>query len=92
MIQILDLYGILGEIIEAVKVLYTNTWATVLAPDGETNPFDILAGIIQGDKLAPFIFIIVIYYIMHVAVDSTYEKSLKCQPSKKLTVPFTVYH
>ena len=62
--------GIPGEIIEAIKVLYTNTQATVLTPDGEIDPFDILASILQGDTLAPFLFIIVIDYIMHVSVDS----------------------
>ena len=54
MFEILELYGIPKEIIEAIKVFYTNTQATVLTPDGETDSFDILAGILQGDTLAPF--------------------------------------
>ena len=87
MFQILDLYGIPGDIIEAIKVLYTNTQATVLTPDGETNPFDILAGILQGDTLAPSLFIIVIDYIMCVSVDSIYEKGLMYQPRKSSRYP-----
>ena len=54
MFDILALYGIPQPIIEAIRVLYTNTSSTILTPDGETEPIDILAGILQGDTLAPF--------------------------------------
>ena len=55
MFEILELYGIPSEIINAIKVLYSNTKSTTLTPDGETEHFDILAGILQGDTLAPFL-------------------------------------
>ena len=55
MFKILYLYGIPTQIIDAIKILYTETSATVLSPDGETSPFDICAGILQGDTLAPFL-------------------------------------
>ena len=87
MFEILELYGIPKEIIEAIKVLYTNTQATVLTPDGETDPFGILAGILQGDTLAPFLFIIVIDYIMRVSVDSIPENGLLYQPRKSSRYP-----
>ena len=67
--------------------MYTNTQATVLTPDGETDPFDILAGILQGDTLAPFLFIIVIDYIMRVSVDSIPESGLMYQPRKSSRNP-----
>ena len=54
MFKILSLYGIPTVIIDAIKILYTDTSATVLSPDGETSPFHICAGILQGDTLAPF--------------------------------------
>ena len=44
-------------IVGAIKSLY-NTEATVITPDGETEFFEITASILQGDTLAPFIFII----------------------------------
>ena len=65
MFEILRLYGIPTETIEAIKVLYTNTRSSIITPDGETESFDILSGILQGDTLAPFLFIIVIDYIMY---------------------------
>ena len=33
--------------------MYSNTQAVVLSPDGETDPFQIHAGVLQGDTLAP---------------------------------------
>ena len=80
MFEILGLYGIPSEIINAIKVLYSNTKSTILTPDGETEHFDILAGILQGDTLAPFLFIIVIDYILRVSVDKMKENGLLYQP------------
>ena len=44
--------------------LYTNTRATVITPEGLTMEFLTNLGILQGDVLAPFIFIIVLDFIM----------------------------
>ena len=69
MFDILSLYGIPPKIINAIKLLYTDTISSVQTPDGETDTFPVLTGILQGDTLAPFLFIIVIDYIMRVSVD-----------------------
>ena len=39
-------------------MLYRNTKVKVRSPDGDTNYFDIVAGVLQGDTLAPYLFII----------------------------------
>ena len=70
MFKILPLYGIPEPIITAIKVLYTNTKALVITPDGETQPFDISAGVLQGDTLAPFLFIIVLDYALRTSLDN----------------------
>ena len=49
--------------------MYTNTRAKVVTPDGETEEFNILAGVLQGDTLAPFLFIIVLDYALRQATD-----------------------
>ena len=36
----------------------------VLTPDGETNLFEIRAEVLQGDTLAPYLFVIVLDYVM----------------------------
>ena len=87
MFKILQLYGIPGEIIDAIKILYTDTSATILSPDGETSPFDICAGILQGDTLAPFLFIIVVDYVLRVSVDKINDNGLEIHPRKSSRNP-----
>ena len=70
MFKILPLYGIPEQIISAIKALYINTNAKVLTQDGETEQFDILAGVLQGDTLAPFLFILVLDYVLRISLDS----------------------
>ena len=85
MFEILELYGIPPKIIDCIKVLYTDTSATILTPDGETEAFSILAGILQGDTLAPFLFILVVDYILRMSVDkiSTKGYELRARQSSR---------
>ena len=76
MFEILGLYGIPPPILNAIKLLYTNNTSTVLSPDGETAPIDIKAGILQGDTLAPFLFTIVVDYILRMSLDQSKEKGI----------------
>jgi hypothetical protein len=69
MFQILKLYGIPEEIITAIRVLYTNTKTRIITPDVETYFFDIVAGVLQGDTLAPFLFIIILDYVLRISLD-----------------------
>ena len=62
--QILEAYGIPNEIIKPIMIMYKNTQAFVRSPDGDTEFFDIIAGVLQGDTLAPFLFIIVLDYVL----------------------------
>ena len=39
-------------------ILYKNTKVKTRSPDGDTDNFDIVARVLQGDTLAPYIFII----------------------------------
>ena len=62
MFEILKLYGIPDKMISIAKVMYTDTASTI--PDRETPPFSINASTLQGDTLAPFLFIIVVDYVL----------------------------
>ena len=39
-------------------ILYRNTKIKVRSPDGDTDYFDIVVGILQRDTIAPYLFII----------------------------------
>ena len=69
MMKILKAYGIPPNLLRAIEGMYTNTKAKVISPDGETELFDITAGVLQGDTLAPFLFIIVLDYALRKAMD-----------------------
>ena len=52
-------------------ILYRNTKEKVCFPDGDTDYFDIVAGILQGDTLAPYLFIICLDYVLRTSIDKT---------------------
>ena len=62
--QILLAYGIPKETVAAITILHRNTKVKVRSPDGETEYFDIVAGVLQGDTLAPYHFIICLDYVL----------------------------
>ena len=76
-------------------MLYKNTKAmvrTVRSPDGDTEFFNVLAGVLQGDTLAPFLFILALDYVLRTSVEElssygfTLEKAKSRRyPAKKIT-------
>ena len=64
MFQILKAYGVPPRLLKAIIKMYEGTKAKVISPDGETDFFQILAGVLQGDTLAPYLFVIVLDYVM----------------------------
>ena len=69
MLKILKAYGIPPRLLGAIHSMYKDTFAKVLTPDGETDWFRLLAGVLQGDTLAPFLFIIVLDYTLCKAIE-----------------------
>ena len=59
-----------------------------MTPDGETDLFEITAGVLQGDTLAPFLFIIVLDYALRKAIDRKEEElGFTLQPRKSRRHP-----
>ena len=54
--QILLAHGLPKETVAAIMMLYRNTKVKVCS-DGDTDYFDILGGVLLGDTLAPYLFI-----------------------------------
>ena len=74
MLKILQAYGIPRIIVDAIGSMYQNTKAKVTSPDGDTKLFDLLAGVLQGDTLAPYLFIIVLDYALRMAIEGKEEE------------------
>jgi len=85
--QIMEAYGIPLRIITAVCTLYDNTEAKVLSPDGETNFFEIQAGVLQGDTLAPFLFILALDYAMRQATFHPHQTGFTLHPRRSTRHP-----
>ena len=74
MMNILKAYGIPDKLVNAINLMYLNTRAKVVTPDGETETFEIFAGVLQGDTLAPFLFATVLDYAMKMALEGREEE------------------
>ena len=72
--QILRSYGVPEIIVNAIEQLYKNTFTKVLSPDGLTEQFEIKAGVLQGDTLAPYLFATAVDYLMREAVQDDEDK------------------
>ena len=51
-----------------IMMLYSNTKVKIRSPDGDTDSFDIVAGVLQGDTLAPYLFIICLDYVLRTSI------------------------
>ena len=75
--QILLAYGLPKETIAAIMILYRNTKVKVRSPDGDTDYFNIVAGVLQRDTLAPYLFIICLDYVLRTSIDKIKENSFE---------------
>ena len=85
MLHILHLYGIPSPIIQAIKLMYLNSNSRVRTPDGLTDAFWTLIGVLQGDTLAPLLFVIVLDYILRQSMKD--ENGLTLIPRRSRRVP-----
>ena len=75
--QILLEYGIPKETIAAITILYRNTKVKVRSSDGDTEYFDIVAGVLTGDTLVPYLFIICIDYVLRTSINKIKENGFE---------------
>ena len=68
--NILSVYGIPPRLCNAVMALYYGAKVVVTTADGEADPFNLSAGVLQGDTLAPYLFVLVVDYISRCACHS----------------------
>ena len=85
--RILRAYGLPKETVAAITVLYRNTKVKVRSPDGDTEYFDIVAGLLQGDTLAPYLFIICLDYVLRTSIDKIKENGFELTKKKSRRYP-----
>ena len=85
--QILLAYGLPKEIVAAIKILYKNTKVKVRSPDEDTEYFDIVAGVLQEDTLAPCLFIICLDYVLRKSVDKIRENCFELTKKRSTRYP-----
>ena len=84
--QILLAYDQPKETVAAITILHRNTKVKVRSPDGDTEYFDIVAGVLQGDTLAPYLFIICLDSVLeHRLIKS--ERTTRADKEKKEKAP-----
>ena len=66
--NILSAYGIPPKLRSAVMALYYGAKLVVTTSDGEADPFNLSAGVLQGDTLAPYLFVLVVDYVLRCAI------------------------
>ena len=75
--QILLAHGLPKETVAAIMILYRNTKVKVRSPDWDTEYFDIVGGVLQGDTLAPYLFIIYLDYVLRTSIDKIRENGFE---------------
>ena len=85
--QILLAYGLPKEIVAAITILYRNTKVKVRSPDGGTKYFDIVAGVLQRDTLAPYLFIICLDYVLRTSIDKIRENGFELTKKRSRRYP-----
>ena len=87
--QILLTYGLPKETVTAIMMLYKNTKAKVHSLDGDTDYFNIVAGVLQGDTLALYRFIICLDYVFRMSIDIMKDNGFKLTKARSRRYPRT---
>ena len=85
--QILLAYGQPKKTAAAIMILYRNTQVKAHSPYGDTDYFDIVAGVLQGDTLAPYLFIICLDYELRTSIDKIKENGFTLTKERSRRYP-----
>ena len=86
-LQILLAYGIPKETIATIMILYKNTKVKVRSTGGDRDYFDIVADILQGGILAPYLFIICLDYVVRTSMEKMKGNGFKLTKERSRRYP-----
>ena len=79
---------------DAIAIIYDNARAKVLSPNGEIDWFNLFVGVLQDETLVPYLFIIVLDYVMRQATEGKEEElglTLKKRQSRRIGAQSLTY-
>ena len=85
-LKILLAYG-LPKTVAVIMILYRNTKVKVHSPDGDTEYFNIVAGVLQGDTLTPYLFIICLDYVLRTSINKIRENGFELTKRRSKRYP-----
>ena len=85
--QILLTYSLPKETVAAIMIFYRNTKVKVHFQDGDTDCFNIVAGVLQGDTLAPYLYVICQDYVLRTSIDKIKENDFKLTKKRSRRYP-----
>ena len=80
-------YGMPKETVTTIRIFYRNDNVKVLSLDGDREYFDIVAGVPQGDTLAPYLFIVYLDYVLRPSVVKIKENGFELTKKKRRRYP-----
>ena len=80
-------YGLPKEIVATITILYRNTKVKVRSPYRDTEYFNIVVGVLQGDTLAPSLFIICLDYVLRTSIDKIRENGFELTKKRSRRYP-----
>ena len=75
------------ETVCAIIMIYRNTRSMVRSPDIDKPYFEITTGVLQGNTLAPFLFIICLDYILNTSLYNNRELGFTLTERKGRRIP-----
>ena len=66
---------------------YSHKKVKVRSPDGDRDNFDIVAGVLQGGTLAPYLFIICLDYVLRTSIDKMKDNGFKLTKERSSRYP-----
>ena len=85
--QIILAYGLPKETVAVIMMLYKNTKVKLCSPDQDTDYFEIVSGGLQGDALAPYLFIICIDNVLRTSIDLMKDNGFKLPKERSKRYP-----
>ena len=89
MFAVLRHYGIPEAVVNAISTLYNNSKSAVMVDGNISDPFEISTGVLQGDVLAPFLFIVLVDYLLKKAT-SDVDTGVVTHPRRSRRYPARV--